>query len=83
MRLRFVTGSIGKKQLDTKVSVKCKPTEHKNSNNYSNKQYFSKTDITLLIARIMKTESYKKMITFQHLHDSWRERVTSNITLSC
>ena len=27
MRLRFVTGSIDKKQPDTKVSVKCKPTE--------------------------------------------------------
>ena len=31
---------------------------------------FSKTDVTLLIARIMKTESYEKMITLQHLHDS-------------
>ena len=29
---------------------------------------FKKTDITLLIARIVKTESYKKLITLQHLH---------------
>ena len=59
MRLRFVAGFICKIKPDTQVSVKCKPTE-----------YFSKTDVTLLIARIMKTESYEKMITLQHLHDS-------------
>ena len=29
MTLRFVSGSIGKKQPDTKVRVKCKPTEQK------------------------------------------------------
>ena len=69
MRLRFVAGFICKIKPDTQVSVKCKPTEQKNINNYQNEQYFSKTDVTLLIARIMKTESYEKMITLQHLHD--------------
>ena len=54
-----MAGFICKIKPDTQVSVKCKPTE-----------YFSKTDVTLLIARIMKTESYEKMITLQHLHDS-------------
>ena len=62
MRLRFVAGIICKIKPDTQVSVKCKPTEQKNKNNYQNKQYF--------FARIVKTESYKKMITLQHLHDS-------------
>ena len=70
MTLRFVAGFICKIKPDTQVSVKCKPTEQKNRNNYQNKQYFSKADITLLIARIVKTESYKKMITLQHLHHS-------------
>ena len=71
MRLRFVAGFICKIEPDTQVSVKCKPTEQKkNRNNYQNEQYFSKTDITLLIATIVKRGSYKKKITLPHLHDS-------------
>ena len=56
-----MAGFICNIKPDTRVSVKCKPTEQKNRNNYQNEQYFSKTDVTLLIARIMKTESYEKM----------------------
>ena len=42
MRLRFVAGFkfICKIKPDAQVSVKCKPTEQKNRNNYRNKQYF-------------------------------------------
>ena len=66
-----MAGFICKIKPDAQVSVKCKPTEQKkNRNNYQNEQHFSKTDVTLLITRIMKTESYEKMITLQHLHDS-------------
>ena len=65
MRLRFVAGFICKIKPDTQVSVKCKPTEQKKI------EIITKmSNITLLIARIMKTESYEKMITLQHLHDS-------------
>ena len=67
MRLRFVAGFTCKIKPDTQVSVKCKPTDHKNKNNYQDEQYFSKTDITLLIARIVKRESYKKMITLSNI----------------
>ena len=34
MRLRFVADFICKIQPDTQVSVKCKPPEQKNRNNY-------------------------------------------------
>ena len=44
MRLRFVAGFICEIKPDTQISVKCKPTEQKNRNNYQNEQYFSKTE---------------------------------------
>ena len=48
---------ICKIKPDTHASVKCKPTEQKIKIITKISDIFSKTDITLLIARIVKMES--------------------------